>query len=159
MANDNDMAILAESLSEIREAIERVATAIKMKESSTVVVVNSDERESAVQEISQTPQSQRPMAEELPALQMSQEITVVVSAEESQSEEIPPTSDEAPVPFEQYPPRKDVRATRVEHQILVRDPDGSQWLLTTRRYSDDVFRQDRRLYKSPVGSPVGTKKI
>src|ERR1700687_3979136 len=44
MANDNDMAILAESLSEIREAIERVATAIKLKESSTVVVVNSDER-------------------------------------------------------------------------------------------------------------------
>ena len=159
MATDNDVATLAESLSEIREAIERVATAIKMKESSTVVVVNSDERESAVQEISQTPQSQRPTAEEPSAPQTAQEIIVVVSAEDSQSEEIPPTTDEAPVPFEQYPPRKDVRSTRVEHQILVRDPDGSRWLLTTRRYSDDVFRQDRRLYKSPIGSLVGTKKI
>lgn len=42
MANENDVATLAESLSEIREAIERVATAIKLKD-STVVVVNNNE--------------------------------------------------------------------------------------------------------------------
>ena len=135
MANDNDMAILAESLSEIREAIERVATAIKLKESS-VVVVNSDERASSVQEIPQTPQSQRPTAEEaLPAQAPQEQPTPASQVEE-----------ERPRPL------------RVESQVLIREPDGSRWIVSVRSYSDGQFREDRKPYKSPVGSLVGTKK-
>jgi hypothetical protein len=155
MTND-DAQTVAASLSEIAEAVLRLATEIRDKNLSTTVVITKDEIQEPTSSVTATV-----TLKELPETPKQRLKHFFVSAEPTAAEE--PSPAQAPEEHSLTPAANAVqerpRALRVEHQERVRESDGSWTIVSFRIYSDGVFREDRRPYNSPVGSPVGAKKI
>lgn len=152
MTND-DAQTVAASLSEIAEAVLRLATEIRDKNLSTTVVITKDEIQKPTSSVTATV-----TLKESPETSTQRLNKFVESAEPTAAEE--PSPAQAPqehlsVNAAQERPRP----LRVEQQERVRESDGSWTIISLRIYSDGVLREDRRPYTPPAGSLVGTKKI
>lgn len=141
----DDAAQVSASLSEISEAILRLATEIKNKDIRTTIIVDKNSE----------PEEEEPQ----PKLRI-QELTIAedtkVSDEKPESQ-LQLTSQVTPSVQAQVQPRVQVqttpsippgvRACRVESQIRIREADGQYWIISVRSYTDGVCREDRKLWR------------
>jgi len=131
----DDAATVAASLSEISEAILRLATEIKNKDIRTTIIVDKNS-----------------VTEEEPQPKRIQELTIAedkkVSDEKATASVHVQVQPPAQVVQTTPPIPPGVRACRVENQIRIREADGQYWIISVRSYTDGVFREDRKLYKS-----------
>jgi hypothetical protein len=138
----DDAATVAASLSEISEAILRLATEIKNKDIRTTIIVDNN---SEAEEVEPQP---KPRIQEL-------RIEDTKVSDEKPESQLQLTSQVTPSVQAQVQPRVQttpsippgVRACRVESQIRIREADGQYWIISVRTYTDGVCREDRKLWR------------
>ena len=131
----DDAAKVSASLSEISEAILRLATEIKNKDiRATVIVDNNSEPEEEEQQPKRI--QELTIAEDTKV--SDEKATASVQAQVQLLAQVVQTTP--PIP-------PGVHACRVENQIRIREADGQYWIVSVRSYSDGQLREDRRPYR------------
>jgi len=141
MTND-DATTVAESLSEIADAVLRLATEIKDKNIQATVVIKRGEIEesAATSTHALAPPDSQPQAH-------SPKTAAFEPLPAEMLQEQPATSQ---------PTHERPQPLRVENQERVIESDGTSWIVSTRIYSDGVLRTDRRPYKSSCARSINS---
>jgi hypothetical protein len=140
----DDAAQVSASLSEISEAILRLATEIKNKDIRTTIIVdkNTEPEEEPqpkrIQELTIAEDAKVSDEKPKPELELTSQATASVQVQVQPQAQVQTTP---PIP-------SGVRACRVESQIRIREADGQYWIISVRSYTDGVCREDRKPYRS-----------
>jgi hypothetical protein len=140
----DDAAQVSASLSEISEAILRLATEIKNKDIRATVIVDKhleseeEPQPKRIQEMTIAEGTKVSDEKPEPELELISQATASVQAQVQPRAQVQTTP---PIP-------SGVRACRVESQIRTREADGQYWIISVRSYTDGVLREDRKPYRT-----------
>jgi hypothetical protein len=137
----DDAATVAASLSEISEAILRLATEIRDKDIHATVIIEKPRAESEPQPRPEIQVKELTAAEVTKVLDEKQVDEKPLEQSHSRVQPRAQVQTTPPIPA-------GVRACRVESQIRMREADGQYWIVSVRSYSDGQLREDRKLYRT-----------